>query len=428
MQEPPGQRRQVRQANVYGTAGSAFGGAVAMAGFLLVLLWLAQRGWRFPMVIAVSPTAPRAIYAIVVATAAGCAVLPVAWRRWLLLCGAAVGYPLVLGAWAIPLAGYAGFVCVLVRTRLPVKLQIAAAVALWCTLPGLRILTDSVSGSQASILAVLWASLIYSALFVIIERRRYPEQASALDELVYFFALPRLAEPFFQPIGGRYFRLRDTVRPSWRLVASGLALGGYGVILSLVVHALATPLPGLPHPLQLLCDFVRFYAMTTSQLFCAVAVFRLLGFDLASGFRQPFVSRSFSEFFRRYNHYVRDAVMALFYFPLLGSLRKTLHPRAAVVLSSFGSIFIGSYLLNDFLVPVVTAVHTRAALRSATAPAHLAVLGVYWSLIVIPPLVALPRRADGRPWLPGLVKIAIFNIVFFLIWLHLGWHHQMKMR
>ena len=417
-----------RQASVVGRSGSAFAGVAAMAGLLLGLLWLAQRGWRLPIAIAVAPSAPRAIYAILVVTAAACAALPVAWRRWLLLGGAAIGYPVILGAWALPLAGYGGFICVLVRTRLRVKLQVVAAVALWSALPGLRILSDSVAGSRTSILAVLWASLLYSVLFVIIERRRYPEEASALDDLVYLFALPRLAEPFFQPIGGRYFRQHDTARPSWRLVARGLALGGYGAILAVVVHALATPRSGLPYPVQLLCDFVRFYATITSQVFCSIALFRLLGYDLASGFRQPFVSRSFSELFRRYNHYVRDAVMSLFYFPLLGSLRKTLHPRAAVVLSSFGSIFIGSYLLNDFLVPVVTAVDTRAALRSATAPAHLAVLGVYWSLIVIPPLLALPKRADGRPWLPGFVKIAILNIVFFLIWLNLGWHHQMKLR
>jgi hypothetical protein len=408
--------------------GAALAGVVAMAAVLLGLSWLAQRGWRLPIVSAAGPRAAPTIYAILVGTAAICAVAPATWRRWLLLGGAAIGYPVVLGAWAIPLAGYAGFICVLVRTRLAIRFQVTAAVALWCALPALRILTDSVSGPQTAILAVLWASVIYSALFVIIERRRHPGSASALDELVYFFALPRLAEPFFQPIGGRYFRQHDTVRPSWRLVARGLALAGYGAILSLAVHALATPRPGLPHAVQLLCDLVRFYAMTTSQLFCSIALFRLLGFDLASGFRLPFLSRSFSEFFRRYNHYVRDAVISLFYFPLLGSLRKTLHPRAAVVLSSFGSIFIGSYVLNDFLVPVVTAVQTRAALRSATAPAHLAVLGVYWSLIVIPPLLALPKRADGRPWLPGFIKIVIFNIAFFLIWLHIGWHHQMKTR
>jgi len=407
---------------------SAFAGAIAMAGYALGLLWLAQRGWRFPIIMAVAPSAPRTIYAILVGTAVLCAAAPIAWRRPLLLCGAALGYPLVLGMWVIPLAGYAGFVCMLARTRLAVRTQVIAAVVLWCILPALRILTHSAALPQSSILAVLWASVIYAALFVIIERQRRPDEASTLDDLVYLFALPRLAEPFFQPIGGRYFRQRDAGRPSWRMVASGLALGCYGAILAVVAHVLATPVSWLPGPLQLVCDFVRFYAMATSQLFCAVALFRLLGIDLASGFRTPFLSRSFSEFFRRYNHYVRDAVMALFYFPLLGSLRKTLHPRGAVVLSSFGAIFIGSYLLNDFLVPVVTAVQPRLAVRSATAPAHLVVLGLYWSLIVIPPLVALPKRADGKPWLPGYLKIISFNIAFFFIWLHVGWHHQMKSR
>lgn len=409
-----------------GTRLSAFAGVFAMAALLLAALWFADRGWRFPTVIVASQRAPRTIYAVLVATATVCAAAPLAWRRGLLLAGAAIGYPVILGSWVIPLAGYVGVVCCLVRTRLSVLRQIAIAAAVWAMLPILRGISGAMSRPGAVFLAILWASVIYAALFVIIERRRHPNEASLIADLVYFFALPRIAEPFFQPIGGRYLHQRDTGRPSWQLIARGLALGGYGLVLAGIGHALDAPIPGLAKPAQLACDFVVFYAQAASQIFVAVALFRLLGFDLASGFRAPFLSGSFSEFFRRYNHYVRDAVMALFYFPLLGTLRKALHRRAAVILSSFGSIFIGSYLLNDFLVPVVTAMHTRAALRSATAPAHLAVLGVYWSLIVVPPLLTLPRRADGRPYLPRIAKIVIFNAVFLLIWLQLGWHHQVR--
>lgn len=419
-------RDAAKRVDAGGTVVSALAGAAAMAGFLVALLWLADRGWRFPMVMAASRAAPQLVYAILVATAIACAVAPITWRRSVLLAGSAVGYPLVLGAWVIPLVAYVAFVCVLARTRLAVRIQVALAILVWCAPPILRAFVVSVPGGPTFVLAALWAGVIYSALFAIIERGRHPGEASLLDELCYFFALPRLAEPFFQPIGGRYLRQRDTQRPSWRLIARGLALGAYGVGLALVSHALAKRHPGTSAPEQLARDFLRFYAIVTNQIFIAVALFRLLGFDLASGYRAPFLSRSFAEFFRRYNHYVRDAVMSLFYYPFLGSLRRQLPRRAATIAASLGAIFVGSYLLNDFLVPVVTAVNLRAGLRNATNPAHLAVLGLYWCLIVIPPVLTLPARASGKPWLPRVAKIAIFNVAFFFIWLHIGWHHQVR--
>lgn len=419
-------RTATKTVDAGGTVASALAGAAAMAGLLLALLWLADRGWCFPIVMTASPQAPVMVYAILVATAIACAVAPILWRRWLLLAGSAVGYPLILGIWVIPLVVYAAFVCVLARTRLSVLLQVILAILVWCALPILRAFVFTVPGDQTFVLAVLWAGVIYSALFVIVERGRHPGEASVLDELFYLFAMPRLAEPFFQPIGGRYLRQRDTARPSWPLIASGLALGAYGVLLALLIHALARRMPGLSAPTRLARDFLVFYAKVTNQLFIAIALFRLLGFDLASGYRAPFLSRSFSEFFRRYNHYVRDAVMSLFYYPFLGSLRRRLPRRAAIIVSSLGAIFVGSYLLNDFLVPVVTAADMRAGVRNATTPAHMAVLGLYWCLIVIPPLLRLPRRADGKPWLPRIAQIAVFNVAFFFIWLYIGWHHQVR--
>lgn len=411
-----------------GTIMSAFAGAMAMAGLLLALLWLAHRGWRAPTIMAAFPGAPELVYTILIATALACAIAPIAWRRWLLLAGSAAAYPLVLGVWVIPLVAYVTLVCVLARTRLSVLLQVILAIVAWFAPLILRAYAVSASGGQTFVLAILWAGVLYSALFAIIERGRHPGEASLLDELFYFFALPRLAEPFFQPIGGRYLRQCDTARPSWRLIARGLALGAYGMALALVIHVLARRTSGLSAPEQLARDFLRFYAMVTHQIFIAVALFRLLGFDLASGYRMPFLSRSFPEFFRRYNHYVRDAVMSLFYYPFLGSLRRRLPRRAAIIVASLGAIFVGSYLLNDFLVPVVTAANLRAGLRNAIAPAHMAVLGLYWCLIVIPPVLTLPRRADAKPWLPRIAKIAIFNLAFFFIWLYIGWHHQVQTR
>ena len=46
----------------------------------------------------------------------------------------------------------------------------------------------------------------------------------------------------------------------------------------------------------------------------------MLGYDLGSGMDKPLLSRSFAEFFRRWNYYIYESVRSLFLFPLVGLL------------------------------------------------------------------------------------------------------------
>ena len=99
------------------------------------------------------------------------------------------------------------------------------------------------------------------------------------------------------------------------------------------------------------------YVLIGSRLFFLIANLRLLGFDLPSGFRQPFLARNFIDLWRRWNHYVRDAAMVMFYFPSLGALRRRLPPalaQPAAILASFTALVVVDTLARPaFELPIV---------------------------------------------------------------------------
>src|SRR5262249_30598351 len=145
-----------------------------------------------------------------------------------------------------------------------------------------------------------------------------------------------------------------------------------------------------------LLQFVAAYAHVTYTIFLAVAVYRLLGFELPSGFRRPFLSQSFGEFFRAFNHYVRDAVLALFYFPMLGHLRHHARPRLATIGAAYTSIVIGSFLLHDLLVPLAISVDLAGTSALYLDPVRIGGLLALWTLIIVPNAGIAPRRRPPR--------------------------------
>src|SRR5262249_36632915 len=144
--------------------------------------------------------------------------------------------------------------------------------------------------------------------------------------------------------------------------------------------------------------------------------YRLLGFDLPSGFRRPFLSQSFGEFFRSFNHYVRDAVLSLFYFPMLGHLRHHARPRIATIGAASASIVIGSFLLHDLLVPFAISVDPVGTFESYLDPVRIGSMFVLWTLIIVPNAGIAPRRRTPRPVIRVVVSVIVFNVLYFAIW------------
>jgi hypothetical protein len=353
----------------------ASGSATVLCGFLAVLFVLDRHDLDRSALRAAGVSGQLAIYGLTVAAAFGSAIAPASWRRAILLTAALIGAPIALGVWSAAWLGYAALVIAIARAPIHVVARVIASLVGWAALPVVRVVwLDGGAQADTILLSILWAGQLYSALYLILEREReLPDlRSTALADAFYLLALPRLVTPFFQPISPR--QLAGCERPEmaanriWR--AAGLAAYAAGLaVLATTLGELAWRIAW--EPLALGVRFCQYYARVAFTIFTAVAVFRLLGFDIPSGFRTPFLSRSFAEFFRRYNYYVRDAVVSLFYYPLLGRLRHGRSPRAATILSAYLAIVIGSFLLHDVLIPMATTTDPRSALRYSVDPARM---------------------------------------------------------
>lgn len=394
--------------------------AAVLCGFLALLFVLDHRGLDPSALRWAGTEAQIAVYGLCAVAAFASALAPPSWRRAILLVAALGAAPLALGAWAAVWLGFAASVIAIARAPIHVVGRVIASLVLWAVLPVARVTWfDSAAQSETILLAILWAGQLYSALYLVIEREReLPElRSTVLADAFYLLALPRLVTPFFQPISPRQLarseRPEFSLRRVWR--AAGLAAYAAGVaVLAATLGELARRIAWMP--LQLGVRFCQYYAHVTYTIFTAIATFRLLGFDLPSGFRTPFLSRSFAEFFRRYNYYVRDAVVSLFYYPLLGRLRYHLSPRAATILSAYTAIVGGSFLFHDVLIPTAITLEPSAAMRWAFDPVRLLGLLGQWTLTVVPTAGLLPRLAPPRSRTRAVLAVVAFNAVYFALW------------
>jgi hypothetical protein len=402
-------------------AGPAALSAALLSVFLAVLHELDRRG-IVPSVLDTARVPTLAVYALCALAAFACALVPTTWRRAILLAAALVAAPLVLGAPALVLVTYAVGVVALSRARIPVLARLAIALAAWLTVPIARVAwLDGDAQADTIALSIVWAGQLYAAFYLIIERERERDQparrATLLDDAFYLLALPRLVVPFFQPISPRQLARCERPDPPRPMLRRAAGLAGYAALSAALAWTLGDVARQLePRPLALAVRFIALYARVTYTIFTAVAVFRLLGFDLPSGFRTPFLSRSFAEFFRRYNYYVRDAVLSLFYFPLLGRLRHSLSPRAATIVSAYVAILAGSFLLHDLLIPMTTTIEPRSTVGYYLDPVRLAGFVALWTLIIVPNAGIAPRREPPRSRTRAILAVVAFNAVYFALW------------
>ncbi|HEV7554259.1 MAG TPA: hypothetical protein VGO00_02325, partial [Kofleriaceae bacterium] len=340
------------------------------------------------------------VYATIVAASLVAAFVPGAWRRVVFAIAAVVAGAFACEWWGLALAAYTAAIVGIARAPVPIYIRLALALVTWLVLPVARIEWLGVDAQVDTItLSIIWAGQLYSAFYVIVERERESAstRASWFTDAFYMTAVPRLGVPFFQPISPMLLARSERPELPARLLWRGAGLAGYG----LVSAAAAWTLGRLAHKiakhfvipqLAIGVEFLEFYARVTYTIFLAVAVFRLLGFNLPSGYRQPFLSRSFAEFFRRFNHYVRDAVLSLFYFPLLGNLRHHARPRVASIASAYIGILIGSFMLHDLLIPMATTIEPLSQVDYFLDPVRVGSMVLLWSLIIWPNAGIAPKK------------------------------------
>jgi hypothetical protein len=305
------------------------------------------------------------------------------------------------------------------RSGMRVRWQLLVVCLGWSTYPLLRWHGLLPSWLEHGSMFMLWATLAFSSLWVIIQRAR-GELLGIADEMFYFLALPRAASVFFAPLSPRAMFGNESPR-TLRPLLGGIGLGLYALALGRLASGLLLwrP-PQFDDPWRVAADFVIQYCFATQHLFVGMALLRLFGFGVPAGFRWPFLSQSFQQFFASWNHFVRDAIFELFLLPIQGWLRQRFESRRAVrVIALYTAIFLGSFVLNDLLVPLATSVSSNhSSLAHSSSMLHLVLLGLFWTAII------WPRELFGTTayagW-QGAWRVVRFNIMYFALWYGFRW-------
>jgi hypothetical protein len=268
-----------------------------------------------------------------------------------------------------------------------------------------------------------WTCLPAAVIWVVVERARgRHEDATARDELAYLIALPRFFFPVLQPFGIRAF-VEARQRQSLRLALSALGLVLYGLLL-IYLGSLLHPRIRSRHEELLYAFQVRrvlenwglIYCTNAAALFCAVSLFRLLGYDLGSGFRFPALATSLTDLFRRWNYYYYEYVVSVFYGPLVGYLRRRMPLALAYVLAGYPAILLGVWVPSYVLSYLVGASSFDPVLRSLGSWERLLGYAAFWSLMILPQVV-VPRfgRLRKYRWWAVVTNALTLATVFFTL-------------
>jgi hypothetical protein len=324
---------------------------------------------------------------------------------WVLYGSLAVGAIVTRALIVVPL-GFAWLTSRVSRTSWSIWRKLAVLLGTWTlVIAGRRLAPHGMLFPYGS-LFLYWACLPAAVICLVVERARGQlDKLELKDDLTYLLALPRFFLPFLQPIGAaRLINSRTAYSPRVTLRALGLGLYAVACLFALkhthyglrgsgeVFHALR-------FGWRLINNAVLIYGVNASGIFCAVALFRLLGHDLGSGFRFPLLASSFSDLYRRWNYYFYEFVSTVFHLPLFTSLRRRLPFWVAYVVASYLSVLLGVWMADNLTFQLAVGGFGHVVWRQLTDGqdllAHLAI----WSLIILPQ-VALSRfrRMRNKVW------------------------------
>lgn len=379
---------------------------------------------------------------------------------WSLTAGSALGW-IVLGQppWVLPLLiggvwiSYAGPGRWLLQGRFGPTLQ---AVGAWSV--ALYVIGWSLvcfwSPVRTSILSLEFYLLAWSWMRVIwyhadLRDGRVPEGLPLMDYLATFFSPAYLAGiPAVNMIGKGYaYHSRSFLaRDKDAVVLSGLpylawafgllslgpaivdglrwglrklghpALSGYQELVGMARYDLLTGPTAVWSTLALQLLSVYFLLAGLSHL--KVGLWRILGYDLEPNFNWPFLSTNLLEFWRRFNLYLRDFYLEIFYYPVF--LRLRIRPWLRTTIAIFAAAGAGNFLshfVEDLLLSGVSPARVVADLR--TVPYYLG-----FSLALTVTALYLQARGPMNPerhriWRFGLAGLSILATLAAFAWLRL---------
>lgn len=352
-------------------------------------------------------------------------------KRWhdVFLAVSLAACALQLGTDAFAAVGYALIVVLLARLRGPVLPRALLALGIWAAASLPKLGMDPQHFRHHLPFYIYWVGIPFAAVYLIVERARGAlDDVSWRDECLYLLALPRFYVGVYQPISPAKFFASEETGPSIRRAWAALALGAYGAgleFLRLHMVFVTQHKPGSHIPRGVVQvewlipanNALYAYILNASCIFIAVALFRAFGFNLGSGFRWPLAARSFAEFFRRWNYYIYDAVMSLFFFPLVGRFRRWMPLALAAILGAYLAILLGSFGLTNVLAPFALAKDPFHTVAELVAPQHIFFYALYWSGIILPQLGRFGFQGSAPP---SRTRRVFQHVLFVALLLLLG--------
>jgi hypothetical protein len=195
---------------------------------------------------------------------------------------------------------------------------------------------------------------------------------SLITRISYFLMLPNLVFLLFPIIDYRTFVESQFQKPAIEIYKKGIIRIGTGIVLLMIHRLLYFYCAMDPMTVNTLTDFLTFALISYLLIIQVVGIFMvsigwvtLFGYNLPPIFENFFFATGFSNLWRRINHYWRDFIIKVFYFPLFFRLRKKGQVFAMLVAGLIG--FFCSWMLHSVQLYWITGHFTFSATD-----------GVYW--------------------------------------------------
>lgn len=206
---------------------------------------------------------------------------------------------------------------------------------------------------SAAVWPVLSSMFIFRLVLYVLSVRAGQAARWPWEPLAYFLMLPNVAFPLFPVVDYQTFRRTYFDRAELRIYEQGLQWIVRGLVhlvaYRFVYHNFlydAGDVRTLGDLVQLMLATLLLYLKVSGQFHLIVGILHLFGFRLPETNHLYYLSRGFTDLWRRINIYWKDFMMKVVFYPTFFRFRR-LWPRQAVALST-AAVFVSTWLLHSY--------------------------------------------------------------------------------
>jgi len=205
----------------------------------------------------------------------------------------------------------------------------------------------------AAVWPVVGSMFMFRLVLYMLAARTSSHRARLPEALAYFFMLPNVAFPLFPVVDYQTFRRTYYDRDELVTYQQGVHWVSRGLLQLVLYRVVYYSLLGDPVDVQSLSQLVLFmlatfalYLKVSGQFHLIVGMLNLFGFRLPETNHLYFLSRSFTELWRRINIYWKDFMMKVVFYPTFFKVRH-LGPGRALALAT-ATVFVSTWLLHSY--------------------------------------------------------------------------------